>query len=244
MIKIITWITKLILVALTTLLFGSCHFNYDSIKGSGKVTSEKRTVEGKFNGAKVSSAIHLIIEQADKTEIIVEADDNLHESIMIAVENGQLVISSKPNMNIRNGTRIVKLKMPLIEELQASSASKISSVNTLKGAQLNIKTSSAASTDLSVEMDYVNCDSSSGSTIKIDGLALKLNTEASSGSSIKAFRLLVNETIADASSGATIQVHPVLSLKAEASSGASVEYDIAPKTIEKKTSSGGSVSQE
>jgi hypothetical protein len=56
--------------------------------------------------------------------------------------------------------------------------------------------------------------------------------------------LLTNEVIADASSGASIEIHPVLDLRAEASSGASIEYNIAPKTLQKKTSSGGSIDKD
>ncbi len=241
MIKIITWITKLIVVALTALLFGSCNYNLTTTKGSGHITTEKRTVAGDFKGVKVSNAIELVIEQADKTEITVEADDNLQKSILTEVENGVLIISSESDMHIRNEKRKVWVKMPIIEELQASSASQIRSANTLKGNQISIKTSSAASTDLDLEMDHIHCQSSSGSSLKIKGLALKLEAKASSGSSLKLYKLLANEVVADASSGATIQVHPIIKLKAEASSGASVDYDIEPKNIEKNMSSGGSI---
>lgn len=157
MIKIITWITKLIVVALTALLFGACNYNFTTLKGSGNITTEKRTIADDFKGVKVSSAIELVIEQADKTEIKVEADDNLQKSILTEVENGVLIISSESNMNIRSGKRKVWVKMPIIEELQASSASQIRSINTLKGAEISIKTSSASSGDLNLEMDHIRC---------------------------------------------------------------------------------------
>ena len=136
MIKIITWITKIIVLVITALFFSGCHFDYNSKKGSGNITTENRTVTEKFTGLDVSSAIELTIEQSDKTEIIVEADDNLQSSIITEVKNGMLVISSEPYLNIRNGTRKVKVKLPTIENLEASSASSIHSVNTIKGSQM------------------------------------------------------------------------------------------------------------
>ena len=117
MIKIITWITKIIVLVITALFFSGCHFDYNSKKGSGNITTENRTVTEKFTGLDVSSAIELTIEQSDKTEIIVEADDNLQSSIITEVKNGMLVISSEPYLNIRNGTRKVKVKLPIIENL-------------------------------------------------------------------------------------------------------------------------------
>jgi uncharacterized protein YaiI (UPF0178 family) len=52
--------------------------NLKAITGSGHVTTENRTVQGEFK-SKVSNAIDLIIEQSNKTEIIVTADDNLQK---------------------------------------------------------------------------------------------------------------------------------------------------------------------
>lgn len=245
MIKIITWITKIIIVVITALLFSSCHFDYNSLKGSGTITTEKRSISEKFTGIDASSAIEVTIEQADKFEVIVEADDNLQNTIKTEVQNGKLVISNESYINIRNGTRKVIVTMPLIENLEASSAATIKNRNPLKGNQVYIKSSSAATINLDgIEMDAINSKSSSGSTIKLKGLSMKFEATASSGSSINCFRLLANAVIADASSGSNIEVHPIISLRAEASSGSSINYDIVPKTIDQKSSSGGSINQE
>lgn len=244
MIKIITWITKIIVIILTALFFSSCHIDYKSIKGSGNITTENRKITKKFTGVEVSSAIELTIEQSDATEIVVEADDNLQNNIITVVKNGKLIIASEPYLNVKSGTRRVNLKMPIIETIEASSAAKVVSRNTLKGNQIYIKSSSAADINLNLEIDTINCKSNSGSTIKLKGMALKTETQASSGSVIESFELLANEVTADASSGASIDVHPVLSLKAEASSGGSIAYQGMPKTLQNKTSSGGSVEQE
>jgi hypothetical protein len=52
---------------------------------------------------------------------------------------------------------------------------------------------------------------------------------------------LANEVTAQSTSGSSIDVHPLVSLNAKASSGASIEYDGKPKTIVKEETSGGSV---
>jgi hypothetical protein len=244
MIKIITWITKIIITVITALFFSSCHIDYNTIKGSGTITTENRTISEKFTGIDVSSAIEVTVEQADKVEVIVEADDNLLNTIKTEVKNGKLVISNESYVTIRNGTRRVTVKMPIIEDLEASSASSITNKNTLKGNQIFIKSSSAGSIKLDLEMDAITCKSSSGSSIELKGLAMQLDTQASSGSTTKCFKLLANSIVADASSGSSIDVHPIVSLKAEASSGASIEYNSVPKNLQKKSSSGGSVEQD
>jgi hypothetical protein len=246
MLKVITLITKFILVALTALLFASCNhsINLNSIEGSGNITTEKRTVEGNFKSIEVNNSIDLVIEQSDKMEIVVEADDNLQKHITTKVENGTLVISFDKNSFSNAGSKKVTVKMPVIDELEATSSATITSKNTLKGENIRLNTSSAASIDINIESDIITCDSSSGSSITINGKALKMETTASSGSEINATKLLANEITADVSSGASINVHPIVSLLAEASSGGDISYDIQPKTIQKKTSSGGTISQE
>ncbi|WP_343695445.1 head GIN domain-containing protein [Flavobacterium sp.] len=243
MIKIIIHITKFIIATITALLFASCNFNMNTIEGSGNVTTEKRIVQGDFKNIEVSNAIDLVVEQSDSVDITVEADDNLQKEIITKVENGTLIIECKFS-SFRNITqKKVTVKMPKIGKIEASSAASVLSKNTIQGESIELETSSAASMNVDVESDNISCNSSSGSSIGIKGKALKVQTSASSGSSIDAGKLQANDIDAEASSGSVISVHPILSLKAQASSGGNINYNNVPKTIEKSASSGGSVSQ-
>jgi hypothetical protein len=245
MIKIITLITKFIVVALTALLVTSCNYNVNlkSITGSGTISKENRSVTNEFKSIEVSNAIDLVLEQSEKTEIIVEADDNLIDGISTRIENGILVIDCDYNSFIDIESKKVIVKMPSIEELQASSASSITSTNVLKGEEIILKASSASSIKLNLEYDRIKAKASSASTIVLYGLALDLSTEASSGSEIDASDLFSNEVLAKASSGASIKTNPIVNLKAKASSGGSILYTKTPKSIEKRASSGGSIDQ-
>lgn len=246
MIKVITIITKFIVITLMAFLFGSCNQfdKINSITGSGHVTKEKREVTGDFKSVTVSNALDLVIEQSDKTEIIVEADDNLQKEITTKVENGVLIVSCKMG-NFNNVTsKKVTVKMPVIEGLEASSASTINSGTTLKGNNLSLVSSSAASIHATVEYETVQLNGSSASNQNIKGKALKVEASTSSASVIDAAELLANEVIASSSSGGSTTVHPILNLKAEASSGGNVTYTGSPKSVQKEESSGGSIHQD
>jgi len=243
MIKIIIHITKFLIATITALLFASCNFNMNAIEGSGNVTTEKRIVQGDFKNISVSNAIDVVVQQSDSVEVTVEADDNLQKEIITKVENGTLIIECKYS-SFRNITqKKVTVKMPHIGKIEASSASSVTSKNTLQGENIELETSSAASMNVEVESDNVSFHASSGSSIDIKGKALKIKTSAASGSSIEAGQLLANDVDAEVSSGAVIKVHPILSLKAQASSGGNINYNNVPKTIDKTASSGGSISQ-
>jgi hypothetical protein len=246
MIKIITLITKFIVLAITALLFASCNqiINNRSIKGSGHVTIEKRNIQGDFKSIEVSNAIELVLEQSDKTEITVEADDNLQNEITTRIENGKLIIECDYNSFLNISSKKVTVKMPVIEQLEATSSATIRSTNTLKGENIRLITSSSGNIDVTLEADTVNCDSSSGSVIIVKGMALQLKTSSSSGSSIEAASLLANNVVAEASSGSTQIVHPIISLNADASSGSSINYNVVPKSLQKNANSGASINQQ
>jgi len=251
MIKVITIITKFIVVTLIALLFSSCN-KYGiiidgfgkSITGSGNITTENRKIEGEFKSIEVSNAIDLVVEQADKAGITVEADDNLQKEITTKVENGVLIIDCEYSSFINVKSRKVTVKIPVIESLKASSGSSIKSVDTLKGEAINVRASSAADINLSLEFESISCRASSGSTVNLNGKALELLASSSSGSTIKATELIVNTVKANASSGGETNVHPIVNLFANASSGGSVKYNSIPKNITKNISSGGSVNQD
>ncbi len=246
MLKIITLFTKIIIAILISLSFSSCKTNIDwgsGTKGNGNVTTETRKIDQDFTSIEVSAAIEVVIEQTNQKSVSVEAESNLQNLIETKVSNGVLKISPSDNYNTTK-TVIVHVKMPTIHTLEASSSAKITSTNTLKSENLTISASSAAEIDLNTESDEIKCKSSSGSNISITGKALKLSTKASSGSEINADQMLVNEIIAESSSGSEIKVHPLVSLTAHASSGANISYDSNPKTVEKTESSGGSVDKD
>ncbi|GGA79855.1 lipoprotein [Flavobacterium palustre] len=240
---LVTLKNSLVIFAAITLV--SCNnYQHHSIKGNGNIITQKRNIDGNFKSIEASNGIEVIIEQADRTRITVEADDNLQNSIITEVKNGVLIISRKNgNYSSKHGQKVY-ITVPVIEGLTANSASSIKTKNTLKGENINLNTSSAAKIEAELSIDNIKANSSSASKIDIKGMALHLDAESSSGSNIDAENLLANNITAQTSSGSKVSVHPILSLKADASSGSRIEYHNNPKQIEKTASSGASIESE
>jgi len=242
MIKFIVFCTKILVVAIVALLFSSCNQAFNGIKGDGNVQIEQRKIDENFTKISVNRGLEVIVEQADVIGVEVEADQNLLSHITTKVVNGTLEISSDENIYSAE-KETIRVKMPTIESLETTGGSNLSSKNTLKGLNLELKTNSGSEIEVTSEFDNISSESTSGSHITISGKALKFTSESSSGSEIDAKSLLVNEVISQSTSGSSTSVHPLVSLKAKASSGSSIEYDGTPKKIEKEETSGGSVSK-
>lgn len=237
--------TTLKLIALfITLTLASCNANLnlgDGIDGSGNVVTEKRNITTPFTKISASTGVEVIVDQSETTEVEVEVDDNLMEHIVTKVENGTLIIKIDGNINTMESA-IVRVSTKTIEGLESSSGASIRSKNTLKGANLMVKTSSGATINTDLEYEKVSSESTSGSEIKLSGKALALDTKSSSGSEIDAKDLAANEITAQSTSGSNTTVNPIVLLNAKASSGSSIDYIKEPKKVIKEETSGGSVS--
>ena len=245
MIKLVILWTKVIVLALIALLFSSCKYNVElgnGIDGNGNVKTENRTPAEKFTKIDNSRGLALTVEQSSAISVSVEADENLLKHIIIKVENGTLVVTTDEDMDDYT-TRKVTVKMPVIEKLSVDSGASIATVNTLTGAALKLHSDSGSELIVKAEYDAIDADCSSGSLQKLSGKSLKLTLQADSGSNLEAKKLLSNAVIATSSSGSSVSVHPLVSLNANASSGASIDYVNEPKTIKKDESSGGSINK-
>lgn len=242
MVKVIIFCTKIIIAAAVALLFSSCGNGiFNGIKGTGNVQKEMRSVSGKFTKISVSRGIEVIVEQGNDALIEVETDQNLLKHIITKVENGTLVVTSDENIYSADA-ETVHVKLPIIDGLETTSGSNIKCKSILKGTNIAIKSSSGSEIEAALEYDTISSESTSGSSINLSGKTLKSTSQSSSGSTIDATGLLANEVVAEATSGSSTEVHPLVSLKGKASSGASINYDSNPKTVSKEETSGGSVS--
>lgn len=245
MIKFMVHFVKIVVTAIVALLFGSCQYHIDgigeTITGSGNVVTKERDLKD-FTKIEVSRALDCEVYQSDNFKVEVIADDNLVNHIKTEVRNGKLKISSDYG-NYRNvKSKLIRVYLPIIDVLEATSAANMTTKTTIKSNEILIKSSSAADINATVESEKIKLESTSGSDITASGKAIDLYTQSSSGSDINAGKLLANNVNSQSTSGSDTTVNPILSLSAKASSGASIEYTKTPKSISKQTTSGGSIS--
>jgi hypothetical protein len=234
-------IKKLTLLLFVAATFASCGMDmFNRIDGNRNVVSQERKIDGDFTRVKVSSGIDLLLTQGTKTELTVEADENLHDFIMTEVRGDELRIYVDGNIR-RAKARKVHLTVTTLEELRATSGSDVVSQNVIKAKDLEVSTSSGADMKIEVDAENVISSSSSGSDLRISGKAKTHSTNASSGSSIHAYGLESREVNAKVSSGADIGVFASETIEAKASSGGDIRYKGNPQKVSKKTSSGGGV---
>ncbi|MEP1488529.1 MAG: head GIN domain-containing protein [Algibacter sp.] len=238
-----TTLIKIIITTLLSLTLFSCNFdiNFNSgVKGNGNVTEEERGVIESFNSIKASQGLDVYLTQNDDENIIVEADDNLHELIITEVVNGVLKIHTSKNIGRATSKKVI-VSFKDVSKIISSSGSDVYSTHAINADHLELSTSSGSDMKLEVNTSVLDCKSSSGSDLRLSGQTGKLIAEASSGSDIKAGDLKAESSQVKASSGADITVNTSKELVAKASSGGDIKYYGNPEKVNKSNSSSGSV---
>lgn len=97
----------IVLPVIVGLILTGCNISLDMkvVRGSGRVTREERRVKG-FDRVNLAGTGTLSIEQSDKEELIIEAEDNILPLLTSEVRGNTLALSVKPMSNIAPTQRI------------------------------------------------------------------------------------------------------------------------------------------
>lgn len=219
--------------------FSSCIFSGPSLKGNGKVIEETRKTAD-FDEIKVSRGMNVYISQGKKTNVVVEADENLMDAIEVSVEGNTLKVTT--NQNIRNAkSKKVFVTTPNISRIKSTAGSNVFSETVIKSKNLELISSAGSNMKLEVLVEKIDASTSAGSNIKLEGTTREFTGKASSGSNLKAEELTTKNCTADVSSGANLWVTVNGNFSGHASSGGNLFYYGDPETTEIEKSSGGNI---
>ena len=81
-----TALVKFILATILSLTLFSCNFDMNfnhGVRGNGNVTTEARTINESFSTIKATEGLDVYLTQSNNESITVEADENLHDLIIV-----------------------------------------------------------------------------------------------------------------------------------------------------------------
>ncbi|RED93836.1 head GIN domain-containing protein [Marinoscillum furvescens] len=213
-----------------------------------------------FDELTVHEGIEVILTKGTDESARIEADGIAVDKVLTDVSGGTLKVHLEGNNN-RGADVRVYITYVSLEGLSASSAGSISADERIAtDDEFEISCSSAGSIEAKIEADEIELDVSSSGDVTLEVVASFLEAEVSSAGSIKVsgkaasveayasssgefngYDLEAKSAEVKASSGGSVKVNVSDELDARASSGGSVRFKGNPSTIDKETSSGGSV---
>jgi hypothetical protein len=223
-----------LILLFTIFTLASC----DQTTGSGNIVTETRKTSI-FDAISVGGSFEVEVKTGEVISVVVEADDNIMKYIETKVSGNTLKINTEDLHNYSDVHMKVYITVPALSSIKASGSAEVVADDILKNSsKITFKASGSASIKAEVDAPEIETDANGSATITLTGKTKTHKTEASSSADIKAFGLLSENTTANVSSSASIEVHASVSLNARASSSGSVEYKGAALVTKSESSSG------
>jgi hypothetical protein len=150
--------------------------------GSGNIINETREVSG-FHGVALTALGDLSIQQGDKEELRIQADDNLMHHIVSEVHDGILMISFDDNKwsNFYTSSESIKFYLTVkdLDAIQFSGAGKVS-VENVSSPTLSVSLNGVGSIYIeNVTTENLNINLSGAGDLSVDGTAANQNINLS-----------------------------------------------------------------
>jgi hypothetical protein len=197
-----------------------------------------------FSKVSASAGVSVVLKQGPYA-ISAEGSAKALERLRIETKGDTLEVGRKPNTmgwGSSSGRVTVTVSSPTYKGVSSSSGSDVDASGLNMAGASDLSVSSGARLDLGdVSLEDVRVTLSSGSSADVSGSCRSIRVDVSSGASFNGKGLKCETAIAGASSGASVHVWASKSAEGGASSGGSVNIHGDPATVDRDTSSGGSV---
>lgn len=266
-----TGLAVLATMYLSSCSFSSISASNVNVVGNESEATVKKTVSiGNFNELEASQGIKIIFVQgANSGKANISTTPTAEKYLRVEVKNNKLKAyyansDLKSNAKIKDPT-IIRVSSPVLNEVDLSSAAQVSiegnlnvkgnfelelssassfNAENLSCQNLDAELSSSSSAYIGSLNGNLDAEVSSASSISVGILKGNFDGESSSAASINIDSLKSTAISAEASSAASITLSKISggNIKASASSGAKVKLSGKANSLNKNSSSGGSVS--
>lgn len=197
----------------------------ETVNVSGEVTRVQVNLKG-FTGLKVASAFNIFVTFSDtEEEIIVEANEDIQNLVIVEMIDNNLEIKLKKQTNIRgNATMNVYITTKNINYYLATGASKITLESELIAELAKIDLSGASIFTGQINTDILELEAEGASKIDIFGQTGEFKAELSGGSGLLNYDFLVKNITIALSGASNAQLTVSESIKIDASGASSLTY--------------------
>jgi hypothetical protein len=229
--------TKSIYIGLIILgsLISSC--DHEIIRARGEVTSREINFSG-YSALNVSHAFDTYVRFSDTEEKIeIEANENLHDKIIVEMVNGSLRIRFWDHINIKgNPTLNAYIVTKSINNFNLSGASKVTLDSELVASDVSIELSGASEFTGELDLEQLDLQAGGASYIDIFGEVGHLDASLSGASTLKDYDLTVGALDIRLSGASDAYLSVAETIDIDASGASKLRYKGNPDIIKRKLS--------
>lgn len=200
----------------------------------------------RLRGIDAYSGFDVTLTQGPASKAVISIDGRLRPYLHATVDDGVLSLGfdNLPHDLQRLKGRKAEVTVGTLEKLDVHSGAKVTGSGSFTAGDCEIDVHSGALvTGIDITAKEMEIAVHSGARATVTGTTDKLEAETHSGASCDLYGLKALDATVSASSGSSLGCWATNSLKASASSGASVRYNGNPTHLSTNNSSGGSTRQ-
>lgn len=206
------------------LLFSFSAIQAQKVRGKGNYVTQTHNIQD-FEKLDLSGVFNVTLIQGNRNSVTIEAQENLHQYIIIDQRNHTLDIHFPRKFNLRKHKKInIEIVFTDLKEIETSMVGNLKSDGILKLESLKFENSSVGSTHLDLNVKKLDADLSAVGNITFSGWARKATINSSIVGKLDAQDLHVDYLDIDNSSVGTVKVHADVELSIEHSGIGSLHY--------------------
>jgi hypothetical protein len=181
-------VLTVIAAGLMLILAGCCdNFLYTGLRGCGNISSEHREL-GDFSEVTLGVPADVIINKAEETSLVIEADINLTPYITTDVRKGKLAITT--DKNLRPSKRIIiYLETPYISSLETTGSGSYSVYDTFTAGEMSLKINGSGNISMKVDAGSLSSEIFGSGNIKLKGRSENHRIKINGSGNVEAYKL-------------------------------------------------------
>jgi len=191
------------------------------VQGSGKITSQERTVS-EFTSIELAGSGNVTVQVGGTQSVLVQTDDNIQPLIETTVRGGKLVIGTKSNTSINT-------KQPIRVNITVAS---LDSVSLTGSGNITISDMTADTAKISLQ---------GSGNITASGNAQKVQATLEGSGNIVCTDLQASSATARITGSGNISVNASQSLDASISGSGTIKYRGNPNKVNQSVTGSGSI---
>jgi hypothetical protein len=207
------------------------------VRGSGELVEVE--VPGQLATFRAVDATHsfaVTVEHGDEPALLVEADDNLGEDVLVEVRDEVLHLSVRGGLTLTDVTLRATVVVPVLEAAVVSGAAQLEVIDEVAGEVFRAEASGASTVIAGVDVRALEAEASGASTIRLAGTADAAVLEADGASTVSAADLTAGDAEVVLSGASSAEVEVTGALEARLSGSSTLTFLGEPTSIDESVS--------
>lgn len=225
---------------LMPLLMVSC--GSTELTGSGDIAEERYSDLGEFVRLETDSSISVTVARGDQREVVVRADDNVIDDVVVESDGDRLSIRVDSGVRLSNARLEADVVTPELLSVEANGASAVTVQDDFQPDRFKVSATGASEVTAELDTAEASLSASGSSTVILDGSSDSVTAEVLGASEMELSALEATDMEIDLSGSSNAVVTVTGKLSASASGSSELLYEGDPSIERSETSGSSSIS--